>query len=98
MIDVLDGDMCDIYFVDNGDVSHTHVKDMRPERFPSPTRREFLNLEFYFDGADDLPAGRWKIHKMEKNEHVCTRLTGGTPSSINIERFDIGYVMKQVKV
>ena len=48
--------------------------------------------------AEDLPAGRWKIRKLEKNEYVCTRLTGGTPSSTNVERFDIGYVMEQVKV
>ena len=91
-------DMYDVYFVDTGDVERLHVGTLRPERFPSPKRYEFLNLEFYFDGAPDLPAGKWKVRRCEKNEYVCVRLTGGTPSSTSIERFDIGYVMEQIKV
>ena len=94
----VDGDDYHVYFVDTGDVELLHIVDLRPERFPSPKRHEFLNLEFYFDGADDLPAGRWKVRRVVNNEYVCTRLTGGTASSTNMERFDIGYVMEQVKV
>ena len=100
VVDVFGEDMYDVYFADNGEVTRTHMKDMRPERFPTPKRTEFLNLEFYFDGAEDLPAGQWKIRRMDSDEnvYVCTRLTGGTPCSTNVERFDIGYVMEQVKV
>ena len=86
----------EVYFVDNGEVVVIDVSCLRPERFPTPKRREFLNLEFYFDGAPDLPAGRWKVRRVVRNEYICTRLTGGTPSSTNLERFDVGYVMREI--
>ena len=98
VVGVHDGGEYDVYFVDTGDVELIGVSDLRPERFPTPRRPEYLNLQFYFDGADDLPSGRWKVRKLEGNSYVCTRLTGGTASSTNIEKFDIDYVMQQVNV
>ena len=93
----VNGDKYRVYFVDNGEVEVIDIADLRPERFPTPKRREFLNLEFYVEGEQDLPAGRWKVRRIVDNAYVCTRLTGGTASSKNVEEFDIGYVMREIK-
>ena len=62
------------------------------------SRGDMLNRTFYFDGDTDLEPGQWKVRRMnhEKNVYICTRLTGGTPTSQNCEEFDIGYVISQV--
>jgi len=59
-----------------------------------PKRRDMLGKVWYFDGAPDLPAGRWKVRRMEGDTYVCTRMTGG--GLCNLEKFDIGYVIHQV--
>ena len=86
----------EIYLVDDGSSQTVHASKLKPERYPTPLRHEYLNLEWYFDGADDLESGRWKVRRIVGNEFVCTRLTGGTACSQNRENFDIGYVMNQI--
>ena len=97
VVKILDDGDYQVYFVDDGEEGFYHRDDLSEERFPTPKRRDFLNLEFFYDGDDDLPSGRWKVRRIVKNEFVCTRLTGGTTSSTNVERFDIGYVMREIK-
>ena len=72
------------------------ARHVRATPDPMPTRHQFLNQEFYFDGMADLSAGRWRVRRVihEKNVYVCTRLTG---FGKNIEEFDIGYVMHRVR-
>ena len=89
-------DKYDVYLVDDGTSKTVHASKLKPERYPTPLRREYLNLEWFFDGADDLESGRWKVRRIVGNEFVCTRLTGGTARSQNVENFDIGYVMNQI--
>ena len=54
-----------------------------------------LGEDFFFDGADDLAPGMWRVRQVinDKNLYKCTRLTGAGPQ--NVENFDIGYVIKQ---
>ena len=61
-------------------------------------RNEYVNTNkiWYCEGDDDLPAGRWKVRSIgPDNNYVCVRLTGGGLQ--NVESFDIGYVMRQVR-
>ena len=89
-----------VYYVDNGESEVVDRSDLRPEPSPTAARHEFLKRTFYFDGADDLEEGLWKVRRIAESgvEFVCTRLTGGTSRSQNIENFDIDYVMKEVRV
>ena len=94
------GDKYHVYFVgasDGDDVRVVTLDQLMPERTPSRKRRDFLNAEFYFDGAHDLACGRWKVRRIKGNEFVCVRLSGGKPSSQSIENFDISYVMHEVR-
>jgi len=54
-----------------------------------------VNKDFFFDGADDLAEGMWRVRQVidDKNLYRCTRLTGAGRQ--NVENFDIGYVIKQ---
>ena len=92
----IDGTKSHCYLVDSGDVKIVDTAVLRPQRFPTPKRHEFLNMEFFFDGAPDLASGRWKVRRIVDNEFVCTRLTGGGVNPKNLENFDIGYVMSEV--
>ena len=98
VVEVCDDDNYNVYFVDDGKVKTVHASTLKPERYPTPLRREYLNLEWFFDGAEDLASGRWKVRRIVDNEFVCTRLTGDLPKHVsqNIENFDIGYVMNQI--
>ena len=88
-----------VYFVGNGEKAVVNPGALRPEVKPSRTRQDYLNSEFYFDGADDLQKGRFKVRRIDgdKNEYVCVRLSGGTSNSINVDNFDIAYVMSEVR-
>ena len=54
-----------------------------------------IGKDFFFDGADDLPEGMWRVRQVlgDKNLYRCTRLSGA--GNQNVENFDIGYVIKQ---
>jgi hypothetical protein len=60
-----------------------------------PRRSEMVRKDFFFDGAPDLPEGTWRVRQVlgKENMYKCTRITGGDPK--DIEKFDIGYVIKQ---
>ena len=62
------------------------------------SRADMLDRTFYFEGEEDLRPGDWKVRRLvnERNVYVCTRLTGGTPTSTNCDEFDIGYVISRV--
>ena len=90
-----------VYFVEDAKVKKgLRLTQLRPvqENLQSviprcqPVR---TNAEWYFDGADDLEKGRWKVRALgPQNTYVCVRITGGGK---NIEKFDIGYVMSQIR-
>ena len=97
----VEGDDYHVYYVgapDDDDTGVVNLNQLKPETTPTRKRRDFLNTEFYFDGADDLECGRWKVRRIKGNEFVCVRLSGGTCRSQNLESFDISYVMDQVRV
>ena len=60
-----------------------------------PRRQEMIGKDFFFDGADDLPAGMWRVRQVlgDENLYRCTRLSGA--GNQNVENFDIGYAIKQ---
>ena len=62
---------------------------------PLLRRSEMIGREFEDDGDEDLPAGRWLVRAMKANVYTCCRLTGG--GLVNLEDFDIGYVMRRIK-
>ena len=88
----------DVYFPDDSQT----LKGLTPDRLrplPAsscvPTRREMIGKEFEYEGDDDIPAGTvWKVRRVNKgNVFQCTKIRGG--GRINIDDFDIGYVMQQ---
>ena len=98
----VDDDGYHVYFVNAPDDDDTRVVSLdrlSPESTPSPKRADFLNAEFYFDGAPDLARGRWKVRRIEgdNNQYVCVRLSGGTTRCKSLEHFDISYVMSEVR-
>ena len=62
---------------------------------PLLRRSEMIGREFEDDGDEDLPAGRWLVRAMRANVYTCCRLTGG--GLVNLEDFNIGYVMRRIK-
>ena len=89
-----DGQYNNVYFPSDGTTKDgLKPNEVRPVDPSSSvySRGDMLNRTFYFDGDTDLEPGQWKVRRMnhEKNVHICTRLTGGTPTSQNCEEFDI---------
>ena len=84
-----------VYFLISGEVKKNVLpKHIRPSDSRYPRRSEMINKDFFFDGADDLAEGMWRVRQVlsDKNLYRCTRLTG---AGQNVENFDIGYVIKQ---
>ena len=63
-----------------------------------PTRDDMIHAEFWFEGDEEIPAGRWKVRQLlhRKNEYRCCRLSDAPAGTPNIDSFDIGYVMRRV--
>lgn len=101
----IQGDKYHVYYVDTGETAILSLKQLSPDKFKERTRAQYLNAEFYCDGLEEdkeqeLPAvsaGRWKVHRIDGNEYVCTRLSGGGKYDINLVNFDIGYVIFKVR-
>ena len=93
-ITAYDNDAYDVYFLFGKEKKGVPQKAIRESDSRYPTRADMLGKEFFFDGAEDLPEGRWVVRRLisEKNQYRCTRLTG---TGVNVENFDIGYVIKQ---
>ena len=82
----------DVYFLCGTEKNNMPPTSLRESDSRYPTRAEMIGKEFFFDGASDLPEGRWKVRQLRDNQFRCTRLTG---TGANVENFDIGYVIKQ---
>ena len=91
--------------MENGETSILSSEQLAPDKWKVRTRSQYLNAEFYCDGLDEdeeqgLPAvsaGRWKVRRIDGNECVCVRLSGGNRNDTNIVNFDIGYVIGEVR-
>ena len=89
-------DQYTVYFVEDSLVKHNLARcDLREVDTTYPTRREMLGRDFFFDGAEDLPEGMWRVRRLisDHDMYECCRLTGS--GNQNVEKFDIGYVMIQ---
>ena len=100
------GDKYTVYYVEDSKVkSNLTSVDLRPAPLTSfglgcMTRSMLVrqNVEWWFDGAEDLAQGHWIVRSIgPQNTFVCVRRTGGSTSSQNVEKFDIGYVMKTIR-
>ena len=63
-----------------------------------PRRSEMIGKDFFFEGADDLGKGMWRVRQTlhDHNQYKCVRVTGDTDGcQRNVENFDVGYVIKQ---
>ena len=100
----IEGDKYHVYYVGNGEVDVLSVHELAPSAWNVRTRGEYVKdgAEFYSEAIaaepeKDLPAlkaGRWKVRRIDGNEFVCVRLSGGGPTESNLENFDIlGYVV-----
>ena len=91
----------EVYFVEDGETKKDLLLvDLRPAPLTpvglgSMTREMLVtqHAQWWFEGADDLPAGHWMVQSVVDNDFVCVRMTGGGPGVQKVERFDIGYVM-----
>ena len=99
------GDRYHVYYVGNGQVDVLNINQLAKETWPTKTRAQYLNAEFYCDGLPADPdnglapikPGRWKVRRIVNNEYVCVRLSGGGPGCANCENFDIAYVIGEVR-
>ena len=86
------GPLYDVYFLDDGEVKRGLVEDdLSPCTSTYPKRGEMIDRVFYCDGDHDFNPGQWKVRRIEGNTYQCVRLTG---TGVNLESFDIGYVIK----
>ena len=85
-----------LYFLD-GEEKVFKPSLVRAEATPTPTRDTFISSQFYFDGAEDLASGNFKVRRIKRNLYICCRMTGGDGNMNNLEEFDIGYVMREVQ-
>ena len=85
-----------MYYPGDGKTKNVGHNQVRVEQgVRSPKRGDMLNKQFFCDGDGiDFPPGRWLVRRIQGNTYVCSRLTG---TGKNLEEFDIGYVMSQVR-
>jgi len=82
-------------------VSTDEIRELdEHERQNIPSRSGMVrdNVQFVYDGDDDIPAGTvWRVRKCnhKKNEFVCVRM--GEGAGLTLTTFDIAYVMNQVE-
>ena len=84
-----------VYFLFGKVKSKLQPSKVRESDSSYPKRSELIGKDFFFDGAEDLPEGTWRVRQLlnQENMYKCTRLTG--VGLQNVEKFDIGYVIKQ---
>ena len=88
-----------VYFVGSGEITAIDPKMLKPELIPSRRRRQdYLNLEFYFDGVDDLECVRWKVGRIQGG-CVCSSQTvvNRPPPATSCDNFHIAYVIGEVR-
>lgn len=87
------GPIYDVYFLEDGEVRKGLSEDnLSPSTSNYPKRGEMIGYVFYCDGGEGLNPGQWKVRRIEGNTYQCVRLTG---SGVNLESFDIGYVITE---
>lgn len=53
-----------------------------------------IGKEFFEEGDESFPSGRFRVRMIKDNTYLCVRLTG---EGYNSEYFDIGYVMSVIR-
>ena len=87
------GPVYDVYFLEDGLVKKDIPEnDLSESTSKYPKRSDMIDRVFFDEGDDDFPSGKWRVRRIEGNTYQCVRLTG---SGINMETFDIGYVIRQ---
>ena len=86
-----------VYFPDDGKVkTNVHHRHIRPQTtcVPTPRRGDMIGKEFFEEGDESFPSGRFRVRMIKDNTYLCVRLTG---EGYNSEYFDIGYVMSVIR-
>ena len=89
------GPVYDVYFPGDGAVKlGLSESDLCEYTSSTPKRGEMIGRVFYCPGGgpEEFSPGDWKVRRMEGNTYHCVRLSG---SGVNLEVFDIGYVIHQ---
>ena len=87
-----------IYFPDDGKTKRVRRQDVRKYNgLPQPLRSSMVGKTFTYEGDEDIPRSVWKVRRVlqDSNEYVCVKLEG--EGLINIDRFDIGYVLHTIR-
>ena len=93
----------DVYFVEDSKIKKGLRRDqLRPvpgnARVLERTQPVRENTEWFFEGDEEIPASRWKVRRIgDSNDYVCSLVSGGGPTTPNIEKFDIGYVLRAIR-
>ena len=65
------------------------------------TRADYVKhgVKFWYDGDADIPLSQWVVRRVKhaKNVFTCARLVPETCPGPNIDDFDIGFVIQQVR-
>ena len=102
VIGIVDG-RYNVYFVEDSNIKNGLRRDqLRPVpgnvRVLERTQPARENVEWFFEGDDEIPPSRWKVRRMgDSNDYVCSLVSGGDPTTPNIEKFDIGYVLRAIR-
>jgi hypothetical protein len=92
-----------VYFVEDSKIKNGLRRDqLRPVpgnvRVLERTQPVRENTEWSFEGDDEIPASRWKVRRIgDRNDYVCSLVSGGGPTTPNMEKFDIGYVLRAIR-
>ena len=93
-------DLHDVYFPGCGEVlTKLPPTKLRNADSMTRTRRQTIGKTFTYSGDDTIPSGTvWKVRKVNPDmvSFMCIKLSG--PGRINADSFDIGYVMRRVKI
>ena len=89
-----------VYFPGDGKTKKglrkNQLRDWKTRMSTPPVRRtDLLGKEWWFEGDEEVGRGVFKVRRLKGNRYVCTRLSGDC--SVNLEEFDIGYVMREFR-
>ena len=91
----------DVYFPGDGkskeNLAHKYVKPCEDNVSAPPIRRgELIGKDWWFEGDEDVSEGMFRVRMITcDNSYRCTRLTG---TGVEMDDFDIGHVMNQVRL
>ena len=65
------------------------------------TRADYVkhSVKFWYEGDADIPLSQWVVRRVKhtKNVFTCSRVVPETCPGPNIDDFEIGYVISQVR-